>query len=182
MQYVRKIQINSVIMMLISVLFSSLIINIFLRCGFVFDYLSIGIIDLDNIKDTGYITVGLSVILKRIKQFLIVFLFMKVINPDFVYSIIIAVLSMFFGIMLTVQTFYIGFNGIIILLLSLFPHYILYILIIKLLHQYTTSASSERGKFNFMLSICLFFVAGIICENYFSTFFLQKFYQYIVML
>ncbi len=182
MQYMRKIQINSVVMMLISILFSCLLINIFLRCGLEFDYLAIGILDVEGINEAGFLSVVLAVVLKRLKQFLIIFLLMKVVNSDFIYSIIIVILSMVFGVMLTIQTFYIGFNGVIILLLSLFPHYVLYILIIKLLHQYSLNTSSEKGKINFILSFLMFFTAGVICENYFSTFFLQKFYQYIVIL
>lgn len=168
-------------LLLMTVVFASVIINLFIRTGLDFSYLGLLPEQLGELSELSITSSLVYVFLKRLKHCLIIFVLMRVLKPDFVYSAVIILLSGMLGVLLTIQTYYGGISGVFLLLLYILPHYIVYIILIHYMYDQYTFASNEAGKFKFFVTVLLLLAIGVLCEGFFSRFFLTKYYQYIVM-
>ncbi|MDE6023855.1 MAG: stage II sporulation protein M [Lachnospiraceae bacterium] len=183
------------VLLLTSLILSVFLINIFIRRGFDFEYLKLSIYDIEQSLNLNIVSLIFYVFLKRGKQFIVIWLLMKVIKPDLVYNIILIVLCGMYGVMSTVQSYYIGFQGIITFIIYMLPHYIIYIFMIKLLHDYyagyrqSKNVMSDAGAMDEIMSekakvtalFIILFAMGVISEGFFSRFFLLQYYQYMVL-
>ncbi|MCM1273017.1 MAG: hypothetical protein NC225_12065 [Clostridium sp.] len=183
------------VILLTSLVLSVFLINIFIRRGLDFEYLKLSIYDIEQSLNLNIVSLIFYVFVKRGKQFIIIWLLMKAIKPDLVYNIFLIVLCGMYGVMSTVQSYYIGFQGIITFIIYMLPHYIIYIFMVKLLYDYysgyrqSKNASLNGGAMDEIMNekakvIALFiilFVMGVISEGFFSRFFLLQYYQYMVL-
>lgn len=179
---VRGIQYSSrPAILLISVVFASFIINLFIRNGLDFNYLSLSVDEIKLMSDASYISMMLYILIKRMKHVLLVLILMKVLKPDFVYNSILILLSVMLGILLTVQTYYVGIAGVFLLILYIIPHYIVYVMLINYIYEHYMGGLVDIGKLRFWMVTVLLLMIGVLCEGFFSRFFLDKFYQYMVI-
>ncbi len=181
MSKIKDVDISKSLLLIISVIFASIIINLFIRCGFDFSYLKLSAADINKLDEVSYTTSAIFVLIKRLKHIILIVLFMKVIKPEIVYSLLMIALSFMFGVFVTTQTYYSGMTGVIELILYLFPHYIVYIVLLYEIHKLIkdwTKDSYQLGKIVFFMVILC---CGVLCEGIFSRFFLERFYQYIVI-
>lgn len=163
---------------LVAVIVSSIIINICIRAGYSFDSIIIGREQYEQIITLPLGNVAIVVVLKRLKQLALVYVLYKLFGVELGYSIVLCSLAFVFGGFLSVQAFYSGFMGIVEFILYLLPHYVFYILIIRIM--YTLIKYSNKGFWYAFALITLLFLSGILCELFFSRFFLNGFYQYMV--
>lgn len=178
----RAVQYNNrSAILIIAVVFASFIINLFIKSGLNFEYLCLQVEEIKVISDSSYLSLMLYVLIKRIKQAVLVVILMRVIKPDIVYNAIIVLLSGMLGILLTVQTYYAGIAGVFLLILYIIPHYIVYIILIKYIYDHYLGNLVDIGKTKFFLITILLLLIGVLCEGVFSRFFLNKFYQYMVI-
>ncbi len=183
------------VILLTSLVLSVFLINIFIRRGLDFEYLKLSIYDIEQSLNLNIVSLIFYVFIKRGKQFIVIWLLMKTIKPDLVYNIILIVLCGMYGVMSTVQSYYIGFQGIITFIIYMLPHYIIYIFMIKLLHDYysgyrqSKNLSSDGGAMDEIMNektkvtalFIILFVMGVVSEGFFSRFFLLQYYQYMVL-
>lgn len=165
---------------LAAVILASIIINIFLRAGYSFDELVVGRGEYIKLIQNSIQDVALVTIIKRLKQLLIVYVIYKIINIDIAYCAVTTILCFLFGSMISIQSYYGGVMSVIELLLFLLPHYIFYILIIRNMYVYVKW--KNRSKVYVCVMILLLFMSGLLCEIFFSRFFLNEFYQYMVLI
>lgn len=166
---------------LMSVVFASVVINLFIKSGMDFSYLSLSFEQLEVMTGTTMISSIVYIFLKRIKHCLILFVLMRVLKPDFVYNAVVILLSGMLGVLLTVQTYYGGISGVFLLILYLIPHYFVYMMLVQYMYEHYTYTSNDTGKLKFLVTIMLLLGIGVLCEGFFSRFFLIKYYQYIVI-
>lgn len=179
---VRSMQYSSKpAILIISVVFASFIINLFIRNGLDFNYLSLSVDEVKLMSEASYMSMMLYILLKRLKHVLLVLILMKILKPDFVYNSIIIILSGMLGILLTVQTYYDGITGVFLLILYIFPHYIVYVILINYIYEHYVGGLGEIGKLKFLMVTVMLLMIGVLCEGFFSRFFLDKFYQYMVI-
>lgn len=181
MSDIRTLKCDRRSLLVFSVLISCLTINIFIRAGFDFEYMKLSSGVLINDSESCFNITVLYVLYVRIKQLIFVILLMKILNTETVYNCIIIFLGVVFGAMGTIQTYYSGLVGIGELILYILPHYIFYILLIHLLFRFYKGFYREESRFGRILFLVVIFIGGIVAEAVFSRFFLQNFYQYIVM-
>lgn len=179
--YMYECKINSsYVFALLSALFVSLIFNLFTRNELSFDYLVIDVNDISNLMLQNKKDIIQYILIHRIKQFLLVLILIKAFGAQNIFNIFTVICGGVLGLMISVQTYYLGFKGLIILMSYIMPHYILYYTAIcyamkkRLLH----SGSDENIKN--LISFCIIFAFGVILECSFMTFFLKIFHQYMV--
>lgn len=177
--YDRKIS-NSFILVLLSVFFVSLIFNLFIRNEADFNYLVLDINDISNIVIQNKIEVIQYILIHRIKQLILLIILIKAFGIEKIYNIMLVVCGGVIGLMVSIQVYYLGIEGLIILLIYIFPHYILYVMSlcfgikVKLFH---IGMEDNLKKF---VTFCSIFLFGIAVECSFLTIFLKNFYQYMV--
>lgn len=162
------------------VIFFSLIINLFISSGYDFSYLCMYPADTNYIKINSDISAFIYVLIKRIKQCFLFFLLMKVINQVIIYNGFLMLVSGFVGIMLTVQSYYCGFDGIALLLLYMLPQYIIYYIVVKNLYEFSYINRQNECWIRYIVLILILLLIGTLCESFFLRFFLMKYYQYMV--
>lgn len=167
------------VILLVTIFLSSFLINLFIRRGLDFEYLTLSAYDMRDVLSSRMAPSIIYIVFKRAKQLAIIWMLMKVLKTEYVYNTLLVIMSGMFGIMATVQSYYLGMNGMMILLIFLLPHYIVYILIIKLLYDYYGGSGYEKTKI--LILFAILFSIGVMCEGFFSRFFLFKYYQYIVL-
>ena len=177
---IKKSKNKNFLMFFAVIIFFSIIINLFIRSGYDFSYLGIYPADINISHSKSWIPTFVYVLVKRIKQCFIIFLLMKVINSSIIYNGFLMLLSAFVGIMLTVQTYYYGFAGIVLLLIYMLPQYIVYIVILKNLYEFSFIKRSHECWIRYIMFILLLLLIGVLCESFFLKFFLTKYYQYMV--
>lgn len=175
----KRYDMGNLLFVMCAILFSSLIINLFLRRHVDFGYLNLSVYDVMEITQTNA-SVFLYVFIKRAEQFVIAFALMRLLKPDMVYRFILVMLGMMFGTMSTVQTYYDGFSGVILLFLYLMPHYVIYLILLNRTSFFLTYGRGEGKKLRFFAFAVALFVLGVISEGILSRFFLNKYYQYMV--
>ncbi len=186
------------VVLITAIFLSSFLMNMFIKKGLDFEYLTLSIYDIRDILSSKLMPLIMYIIFKRGKQIIVIWLLMKVIKPEYVYNTLLVVCSGMFGIMATVQSYYFGLGGMTILLLFLLPHYIVYALIVKLLYDYYGGKGYEKShssseyfndnikgvigeKTKVLTLFVILFAIGVMCEGFFSRFFLFKYYQYMVL-
>ena len=178
---IKDENIDKTTIFVISVLLASLAINLFIRCGFDFEYLQLTSSGYSCISSVSYATSVLYILVKRLKQFVLIIIFMKIFNTELVYNCLTISLSFIFGIFVTIQTYYSGLSGVIELLLYLLPHYIFYLILFCLVYKHYKNWTKDNFQPSKIMFFLVLFCAGVICEGFFSRFFLDTFYQYIVI-
>ncbi len=164
----------------IALFISSFIVNMFLRYGFCFSYLSMSVYDIGFNIEKDSLQALVYLVIHRLEQLFVVVLCMKLLNADYVYNAIICLLSAMFGVMVTVQTYYEGITGVFLLILYVVPHYIAYIIFLWLLRDSNDRRNLEQKNAKRIIALTILFVIGIVSECFFSRFFLKQFYQYMV--
>ncbi|MCM1288144.1 MAG: hypothetical protein NC240_07510 [Clostridium sp.] len=167
------------VLLLVTIFLSSFLINLFIRRGLSFEYLTLSAYDMRDVLSSRMAPSIIYIIFKRGKQLAIIWMLMKVLKTEYVYNTLLVIMSGMFGIMATVQCYYLGLNGMLTLLIFLLPHYIVYFLIIKFLYDYYGGGGYEKTKI--LILFAILFSIGVMCEGFFSRFFLFKYYQYMVL-
>ena len=175
-----KTDYGSVTVPVIAILLASFLINILIRLGYDFEYMDLTIYNLDTLDEVSYANTVLYVLLKRLKQCILIIVFMKLFNADLVYNLLVISLGFVFGILSTAQTYYNGFIGVVELVICIFPHYIIYLMLIYMLRKHFNSYVGEGFQGGKIMFSWVLLMAGVICEGFFLRFFLKYFYQYIV--
>lgn len=175
----RRYEYENLIFFTLSVVFFSFIINLFIRKNIDFGYLNLSVYDMDICQEINLSSV-IYVLMKRLEQFIVVFALMRTFGADMVYKCILICFGMVFGTLVTVQIYYDGIAGIILLLLYLIPHYIIYIYLLKIMRSFFMPERINQKKIVFLLCTGLILLLGVVAESILSRFFLYKFYQYMV--
>lgn len=167
-------------LVLVSVIFSCVVINLFMRRHIDFGYLSLSVYDI-SLRTKTETTVLVYIFLKRLEQYVVIFALMRLLKTDIVYHGVIILLSMMFGVLCSVQTYYDGVVGVVLLLLYLLPHYIIYLFLLYASKRFLSFP--DRRKYLRFLTFAVFvLLLGVLAEGIVSKFFLDKFYQYMVTL
>lgn len=171
----------SAYLFVLCVILSSFIINVFIKRDF--SYFKESIITVNNpiISTREFSDFSYYIILKRLKQFFVIFLLFKTFRPQFIINILIVILGVFFGMAITNQIYLFGLKGIMVLVLCFIPHFPIYFFLVRALYNISQNKNDIKIiKWNFFCVMC-FFALGVVFEIYFSRFFLYKIYQHIVM-
>lgn len=168
----------SVIIIAIAVFAASIVTNILVGSGFEFEYLYlpgelIPVRLTDNVWNTFFI-----VFFQRLRQLVIIYLFMKVFEPEKIYALLAVMLGSLYGLLACTQSYYGGLDGLALICLYVFPHYIIYMALIGWCSRAINQSGIQRGKKIFVVLVGL--VAGVVCECFISRFFLIQFYQHMV--
>ncbi len=172
---------KSYVLVCLSVVFVSLIFNLSIKKNVDFSYLSIGMEDMYSIILRSNKDVLTYIFIKRIKQLLILLILIKAFGSITIYNTVLVSLSGVLGLLLSVQVYYLGFQGVVVLLLYVLPHYILYFLSIYYCHKIKLFDSKTEDSIKNLVGIVLIYVSGMIVEGVFMTNFLKFFYQHMVM-
>ena len=178
MSRIRCLDVDRSALLVVMVVFASIIINLFIKGGYDFEYL---ILSTENmlLEDT-YISSLIYVLITRIKQLFIIILCIKVFGSNMIKNSISIIICFLFGMLSTVQSYYFGFVGIIEIIIYMFPHYLIYYILIGEMCKIGKSHAGNKIPIGKKCLIFILFLVGIVFEGIFSRFFLEKFYQYIV--
>lgn len=168
-------------MFIISVILSSLAINLFILKGHTYLCTDLFTSDLVYGNGEGTNDILTYIAFKRLKQIFIIFILFRTFRPKLILEIIAVCFGIFWGMIITNQIYICGFTGIIILLLCFLPHYPVYILLIKNIYNFNICSPPSRHLYRYILLFICIFSIGVVCESFFSRFFLKQFYQYVVM-
>lgn len=164
------------------VLAGCILANVVLRCDRDLQAFILPFTDSSQLAGISVQKTMLYVFLQRVKQMVIVYLLYKVFPAKAVFSIGLSVLLFLFGFVISCQMFYLGISGVWFLLLCLFPHYLIYLVMLYYLavEVRKTGEDKMRKRMAVLVLIMTFFV-GIISESILSKIFLKNFLQYIGM-
>lgn len=171
---------NTYILALTSVIFVSLMFNLFIRNEIDFGYLVLDINDMANLILQERKQVIEYILLKRLKQLILWVILIKAFGSEKIFYGLIVIFGGILGLLISAQVYYLGVLGLVILLLYIFPHYVIYfggIYYGYKLRLFDVGTSDNMKK---LLTTCLIFVFGVILECSFMTIFLKNFYQYMV--
>ena len=135
--------------------------------------------DYDSVNAISGKGIMIYVLLERTKQFLIIFLIYKVAPKTLVFRMITTSLLFVFGFVISCQMYFLGLTGVVWLILCLFPHYIIYILLIYNLFRYKEIGTDQRQRVLYIGVLVLYFVLGVVSESIFSRILIKNFLQYI---
>ncbi len=167
-------------MAFMSVIFVSLIFNLFIRNEADFSYLIIDVNDVGNtILQNNKNVVG-YILLKRIKQLALLLIILKAFGYQIVFDFMVIVGGCAIGLMVSSQVYYLGLAGLIILLVYVFPHYIVYFYGLYFGYKNKIFSVGKTDNFKIFVIFSLVFIVGMILESIFMTIFLKNFYQYMV--
>lgn len=179
METIKSKGIDNCFLLFATVILAAFTVNMLISRGFDLSSLTLDC-NTDTFKgellpDFVYISI------KRIKQLFIIGLLLKCFNPDIIVRLLWTITGVVFGLLITVQVFYYGSQGMLFLLLCLLPHYPVYIFLIKNLYDFNIYCKNDKLLMRFFTLVLLLLGIGLILECFFSKFFLIKYYQYIVM-
>lgn len=166
------------LMILFTIAASSFVINMLIRGGLSLEFIAVNNYDIKLMHETDIRIRLLEVSFARLKQLVIIIFLMHFFDCTKVYGMLSVILGIGIGVFLSVQCCYMGIQGMNIFLLSVLPHYIFYVLIIKALYNEIKWKKSKR--IYVFLFVTMMFLAGLACEVFFSEIFLYKYFQYIV--
>ena len=170
----NKIQNNTSILIAISsVFFTSLTVNILMKTGTVFDYMAFSIMDIYRGLSVSFLSGFVFILLRRLKQTVIILIFMKLFKPELIYDFLILLLGMFYGFMMSVQTYSGGIREVGVFLISIFPHYILYLFVINFIYRYYSGKIINKNKLKFITILLITIIIGVIFEENFLKIFLS---------
>ncbi len=164
-----------------TLIFASLIINLFIKNGMDFNYMLLDIGDISYIEKQEVASSVMYVILKRLKHIVIILLLIKAFKIERVYKGFLVLGGVIFGVMTSIQIYYLGLTGMITFLLYILPHYLVYFYGLNYVYKLKKISGYTEEKIKNMILVSIIFLIGIISECIFSRFFLIKFYQYMVM-
>lgn len=154
--------------------------NICIRRNIDMGCISLSVYNLPSHDNTG-IQVMLYVLITRFKQFIIMVALMKLFKAETVLKVMIALLGVMYGCLSCVQTYYDGFMGVLLLLIYILPHYIFYTYLMVRTSAFISGKTKEHRYAMFFIFAFVIILAGVFMECIISRFFLNKFYQYMVM-
>lgn len=167
-------------LVLVAIIFSCIVINLFMRRHVDFGYLNLSVYDI-SLRAKTEATVLVYIFLKRLEQYIVIFAMMRLLKTELIYQGIIIVLGMMFGVLCSVQTYYDGVMGVVLLLLYLLPHYVIYLFLLYVTKRFL-SFPDKRKYLRFVAFAAFILLLGVLSEGIISRFFLSKFYQYMVTL
>ncbi|MBQ9232937.1 MAG: hypothetical protein IJ167_02725 [Lachnospiraceae bacterium] len=174
MSEIKKIQnYNVLLISMVTVFFSSIIINIIIKKGISLEYLSFDVQDIRRVIALPVISSFFILLLKRIKQLIIVIVLMKLIKPEIIYNTIIIMLSVMYGMFMSIQAYTGGIYYVGVLIVSILPHYIFYFLCVDLVFRFYKGKVFNKNKIRFITSIFMLTAIGVFLEENFLRFFLK---------
>ncbi|MBQ9278975.1 MAG: hypothetical protein IJ224_10125 [Lachnospiraceae bacterium] len=169
-----KYQNNSeLIISMAAVFFSSMIINIIIKKGISFDYLAFSVDDIKRSLSLPVVSSFFVLLLKRLKQVIIVIVLMKLIKPEIVYNLLIIILSVLYGTVMSIQAYYGGIYYAGIFIISILPHYIIYFLCIDLIFKFYKGRVFNKNKIRFISTEFMLTMIGVFLEENFLRIFLK---------
>lgn len=180
-EIVSKYKNNELLLFVVSVILASFAYNLYIlnNNSYSINDLLIKLSDIG--KNNKFGSIAPYVLLKRVKQAIIIFLLFKTFNPETIIDLLIIAFGVFTGMMITGQVYLNGIYGMFVYVLSLLPHYPVYIYLIKNLYNLNNLSSHDKEFWGYFLFSISILGIGVVCESYFSIFFLKEFYQHIVM-
>lgn len=164
------------------VLAGCILANIILRCDRNLQAFVLPFADSTQLAGVSVRKTLFYVFLQRAKQVVVVYLLYKVFPAKAVFSIGMSALLFLFGFAISCQMFYLGISGVWFLLLCLFPHYLIYIVMLYYLAVEIRRVGEDKNKKRMvMLVLIMTFLVGIVSESVLSKIFLKNFLQYIGM-
>lgn len=171
---INKIQnYNEILIAMVSMFFSSLIVNVIMKKGVDFDYLIVTMQDIKRTLDIPVISSYFLVLIKRIKQLVIIILLMKFFKPEIIFNLFIVLISSFYGIIMSVQAYYGGVYSVGIFLISIFPQYILYFLSVDFTYKFYKGRVFNKNKIKFISAVFMLTAIGTFFEENFLRIFLK---------
>lgn len=172
---------KSFMLILLSVVFVSVIFNLFVKKEYDFSYLVIGSEDMYSIILREKKDVLTYILLKRMKQLFVVLILIKAFGIQRIYNSLIVVLSGISGLLISVQMYYLGFKGVTLLLIYILPHYLIYCVALYYCNKLKLFSVNNEDNIKNLIGVMVIFVAGMVIEGVFMTNFLNFFYQHMVM-
>jgi hypothetical protein len=162
----------------VSLVAATITTNIVLSFGFEMDIFVVGRENYESLVKADLTSLVFATLFIRFRQLFIIYLLYRLVRAESVYNMALSFFSFVVGAMICIQTFYSGISGVVEFLLYLFPHFIFYFLIIRVIYVYI-KAYGKLSTRCFIMAM-LYFAIGLLCELFFSKIFLGQFYQYIV--
>lgn len=170
---------NTIVYFLIIVLSGCVLANVMIRCRQDVSMFYLPFSDYAGVEALPARQTFFYVLLQRAKQLLIVYLLYKVFPGQFVFRTIMTCLLFFFGFVVSCQMYYLGMQGIIWLMLCLFPHYLIYMWLLYHLYRYQDIGGTNRQSLLYFGLTAAYFLIGVMAESIVSRIFLKNFLQYI---
>ena len=170
---------NTIVYFLIIILAGCVLANVMIRCGQDVSMFYLPFSDYAGVEALPARQTFFYVLLQRAKQLLIVYLFYKVFPGPVVFRTIMTCLLFFFGFVVSCQMYYLGMQGIIWLMLCLFPHYLIYMWLLYHLYRYQDTVGTNRQSLLYFGLTAAYFLIGVMAESIVSRIFLKNFLQYI---
>ena len=133
----------------------------------------------------------LAVLVKRIKQYALIWFNMILFTPNIFLIILIFIVGVILGAVMAAETIRLGIKGIVLATISFLPHGLIYAIVVMLTEKTLKlwkesheiySSSNKRRRYIFFGAIVglALIVLGSAVESYFSPIFLKNFFQYVV--
>lgn len=164
---------NELLISMVSIFFSSLIINIIMKKGGSFEYLIITMADIKRTITMPVISSFFIILFKRLKQLAVLIVLMKLFNPDIINRLAVVLLSSLYGILMSVQAYTGGITLVGTFLISILPQYILYFMCIDFTYKFYKGRVFNKNKVKFVCTIFMLTVIGAFLEENFLRFFLR---------
>jgi hypothetical protein len=162
----------------ISLVAATVTTNIVLSFGIEMDIFVVGRENYESLVNADFTALVFATLFIRCRQLFIIYLSYRLVRAESVYNMVLSFLSFSLGAMICIQTFYSGISGVVEFVLYLFPHFIFYFMIIRVMYVYIKAYGKLSTRC--FIVVLLYFAIGLFGELFFSKFFLGQFYQYIV--
>lgn len=170
---------KNILYFLAVVLLGSVVANVMIRCGQNMSMYCISYTDYGSISELTNAQTFFYVLSQRAKQFLVIILLYKVFSGPLVFRTIISGLLFIFGFAASCQLYYLGMQGVLWLLVCIFPHYFVYCWLIFHMYRYQQYGRDSKQVFLYFGLIISCFIVGVLSESIISSFLLKIFLQYI---
>lgn len=176
-----EIKLNSTYFLsLLSAVVVCIMFNLFVKNEIDYSYMILDLYDVRNMVLQEKSVIMTTVVINRVKQMLLLIILIKAFGGKQMYNVIMILLGGVLGFVISAQIFYLGLEGVLIVLAYIFPHYIFYIL--AMVYENSVGLFDAVNKENIKKNVTfiMIFLVGVILECFFMTFFLKNFYQYMV--
>ncbi len=176
-----EIKLNSTYFLsLLSAVVVCIMFNLFVKNEIDYSYMILDLYDVRNMVLQEKSVIMTTVVINRVKQMLLLIILIKAFGGKQMYNVIMILLGGVLGFVISAQIFYLGLEGVLIVLAYIFPHYIFYIL--AMVYENSVGLFDTVNKENIKKNVTfiMIFLVGVILECFFMTFFLKNFYQYMV--
>lgn len=177
MEIHKKTDVVNIMVFIAAIIVSVIAVNFMLRQNKDFGYLNLSVYKL-KIADGVNVSTIFLIFLRRVKQFVLIYALMKLLKNEVILYVIIAFLGVMYGMLSSIQVYYDGFLGALLLIFYLFPHYILYVFLLIKASKFISYGSGEHKYIKFFLFAGIILCLGVCMEIVVSRFFLMNFYQY----